>query len=140
MVKDTMNDMREHVWRSTDIDTGTQSTETLKKELYERITEEIKKAIPANQVERVEHNIQTSIEKAVSESVKTPSEQELIEAITEIRKFSSPANVHTISSYLKRPAGNVASSLIQLRSLGKVTWEGAGSGLSSSQDIKIITQ
>jgi uncharacterized membrane-anchored protein YhcB (DUF1043 family) len=138
MVKDTMTDMRQHVWRTTDLDADRHKYEKLKNELYKELSEVVKKEIPAGKLDGIETKLRSSINKAVTVSIKKPSEKDIIAAIDFLRFKNTQVSVNTISAHLKLNPSGVARVLLSMRAKEKVKWEGMKSGISASQEVELV--
>jgi membrane-associated HD superfamily phosphohydrolase len=138
MVKDTMTDMRQHVWRATDLDTDRHKYEKLKNELYKELSEVVKKEIPSGKLDEIERKLHSSINKAVTGSIEKPSEKDILAAIYFLRSKQTQVSVNTISAHLKLNPSDVASALMSMRAEGKFKWEGMKTGIRASQDIELV--
>lgn len=138
MVKDTMTDMRQHVWRLNDEDTDKNKNEKLKNELYKELSEVVKKEIPSGKLNEFERKLQSSINKAVTVSIEKPLETDIVAAINFLKSKQTQVSVNTISAYLRLHPSEVASKLLSMGSTGKVTWDGPKDGIISTQAVKLV--
>lgn len=138
MVKDTVSDMRQHVWKKNEESPDDQKANEIKERLFKELSELIRKEIPKERSDLVEKELKESINKAVPKMDADIEDERIVEAIKFIQSNSSVANVYSISAYLRERPEPVAHALLRMGETNIVKWKGMeNGGISSSERIDL---
>jgi hypothetical protein len=146
MVKDTVSDMRKHVWRAEDTtqDISDDKLEKLKKELSEEFSKNVTESPHKKEIEEISEKVKYLIDKAVDKSAnisKDAFRTQVVCAIQELGHLGRKVTFKDIASYLDSEDLDVVSALFHLREIEMVKWgsfKGKGKvGLSGADSITL---
>ncbi|MDO8273244.1 MAG: hypothetical protein Q7U82_15225 [Gammaproteobacteria bacterium] len=127
MVKDTVSDMRKHVWRKEETE-GSLSDErvlALKSELLEEINSNFKKLSGDFQQEDLSNKIKSIVEKAVNKTAEIsqkPTSEQVLSAIERLWETGASVTYSAIANRLGVADNDVVGTLFSLRGAGKISW------------------
>ncbi len=137
MVKDTMNDMRQHVWQSDRLPNSNNDRYTqLKEELLKEFESSLSNKVDTNKLDSIREDIDRLLEKAVNESrnvTKEITRENLLEIAQELFDAGTIITLKLIAENLGVEEREVVSEMFSLKESGDFKW--SGGGLSSSTSI-----
>jgi len=144
MVKDTVSDMRKHVWKADDNekDISEDKLSQLKSELSAELAENFKNGDQRQEISALKEKLSELLDKAVEKSAsisKESIEGEVLECIKELGEYGRKVTMGDIISYLDFDEKRIVHAIFTLKEQGKITWgEGRKSkGLRSDDNIQI---
>ncbi|EMI1451430.1 TPA: hypothetical protein ACKR0U_003445 [Proteus mirabilis] len=150
MMKDTVGDMRQHIYHKQDSNETfgnelSKIKETLAKELKETIENKLKGSINNDKkINELEKELNKLIENKFNKAIVNDERRstELEEKIYRFIKINKNISVSTIYIYFKNKLSKKESDkfyqiLFSLRSQGKITWDGNENEIASTDIIKL---
>lgn len=144
MVKDTVSDMRKHVWKSdgTEKDISEEKLIQLKSELSVELAESLNNGDQRQEISELKKKLSELLDKAVEKSAnisKESIEGEVLECIKELGEYGRKVRASDIFGYLDIEEQPIAHAMFSLRKQGKINWgEGRKSvGLSANMEINV---
>lgn len=140
MVKDTMNDMRHHVWQSDRLPPSNEARYTqLKEELLGEFEESLSKKVDTEKLDSIRDDLNSLLEKAVSKSrivSKDITKELVLQTIQDLFSENRPITLKTIAESLHTEVKEIVSEVFSLRTSGEVQW--SGEGLSATAPISLL--
>lgn len=143
MVKDTMNDMRQHVWHSDQLPNNNEKYEKIKKELLGEFKKSISNKVDNSKLESLKGELEGLIDKAVSQSKEVSEESihnSVIGAIRVLSHKGIKADLRAIEKETGLSESTVVDAIFVLRKLGTLSWEGEESSLGMNQNIWLVSE
>lgn len=137
MMKDTVDDMRNHIWKRQDGAASEGLSETLKHEIEQRV----KVAVEAAGIgsKEKQEKVTKAVESVVESLVKTNQDRLLsaeADKVMDVIRFSGEVTPRELATILGMDIGHlVTSHLFPLRESGKITWPGSKNKLNYSAKI-----
>ena len=135
MMRDTVTDMRKHIWKEPSTDESISANEELRAEITNQIDEILsKRSGTTNDAEGLKNELERTIEEMfqIRES-RTSTSNDL--RILKLIKALGKARVDRLTEILEESSNDIAMGLFRLRRARKVTWEGQENVLSSDTVI-----
>lgn len=144
MVKDTVSDMRRHVWKADEEEKNIpdEKLKQLKSELSEELAESFKNSDQRKEIRDLQEKLSGLLNKAVEESAnisKSSIESEVLDCLKELGEYGRKVTMPDVVSYLKLDEKTVVHALFSLRRQGKVSWNNSKSskGLRFDDNIQV---
>ncbi|EKL5296837.1 hypothetical protein QPI28_004462 [Vibrio parahaemolyticus] len=132
MVKDTMNDMRQHVWNSDSVkDKEDDRLKTLKEELTKEFNSELATKLKGSNINDIELKVEELVARAIKKSVAFGNTQESERIIAAIRTLASTKRRITLNGLcdlLNEAEESLVGHLFDLKHNGVIDWKGDGLG------------
>ncbi|MEC4090115.1 hypothetical protein [Pseudoalteromonas rubra] len=141
MVKDTVSDMRNHVWRNDQqTDESENNISHLKEELRSEFQKGLEQAASKNDIKQMHAKVNELIDSTV-EKVSYATKQPEVEYVFETIKnqiadegYTTPAK---LKSELDMTSRRISLALFRLRKDGKINWSGSSNQIWSDSHIDI---
>lgn len=146
MVKDTVSDMRKHVWKADDADIGIpdEKLQQLKLELSKELAENFKNSDQKKEIKELQEKLSGLLDKAVEKSVsisKASIESEVLDCLRELGEYGRKVTMPDVVSYLDSDEKIIVPALFRLKRQEKITWgSGRKSGALNSDDNIQVTK
>lgn len=139
IMKDTVTDMREHIWKAPAEAKKEHVDAKIKKELESEVTAIIEKQKGTElRVDKLTKELERVVEGAVNKNRKLKGDA-LEETILKVLPTLNNPTMNTLQKYLNASIDDIASALFQLGNKGKLIWDGyKDRGISSSERIKVV--
>ncbi|HCH1723118.1 TPA: hypothetical protein NKR29_004580 [Vibrio parahaemolyticus] len=132
MVKDTMNDMRQHVWNSDSVkDKEDDRLKTLKEELTKEFNSELATKLKGSNINDIELKVEELVARAIKKSVAFGNTQESERIIAAIRTLASTKRritLNVLCDLLNEAEESLVGHLFDLKHDGVIDWKGDGLG------------
>jgi hypothetical protein len=136
MMKETVGDMREHIWKApTPFNTENDITEKIKQNIIDELPKIIKEQImPGKSLEELNDkvsNVTSIVEKIIEQSVAeskkedTEDEQIIINFLKENDDLGFDISLNNLTMHLKWPIDRIVNTLFEMRQKGILSWDGA---------------
>jgi len=140
MVKDTVSDMRKHVWKADEVEeeVSKNKLDDLKSELLKELSLSFNNGDQQEEIENLKSKVSELLEKAVDKSANISNnvfEQEVLDCIKELGEYGRAVYYPEVSSYLGLDEKKVVPILFSLKKQEKITW--GRKGLSSKDSIQV---
>jgi len=127
MVKDTVSDMRKHVWKADDTekDISDKKLEQLKSELSAELAESFKNGDQKKEIRDLQDKLSELLDKAVEKSAiisKASVESKVLDCLKELGEFGRKVTMPDIVSYLNIDEQTIIHALFSLNKQGKISW------------------
>ncbi|ELI5417815.1 hypothetical protein RRJ93_004453 [Vibrio parahaemolyticus] len=140
MVKDTMNDMRQHVWNSDSVLSKEEDRiNKLREDLTKEINAELSNKLNGQNIPNIESKIEELVGKALHNSVSYESEQGSVQLLETITRFANTGRKITLTSlcdHLSVEEDSIVGNLFRFKREGVIDW--SGSSLSGNTPITFI--
>lgn len=144
MVKDTVSDMRKHVWKAdgAEKDISDEKLEQLKSELSAELAESFKNGEQKKEISDLQEKLSELLDKAVEKSAnisKASVESEVLNCLKELGEFGRKVTVSNVISYLDIEEKIIVPALFSLKKQGKISWgkNENSKGLRSDDNIHV---
>lgn len=142
MVKDTVSDMRKHVWKADEIekDIPKDKLDELKAELLNELSLSFSNGNQKQEITELKNKVSELLEKAVDKSanISTDSfEKKVLECLKEMGEYGRKVNYPDVASYLEKDEKSVVLALFSLKKKKLIEWKKAhgGGGLGPIDNI-----
>lgn len=144
MVKDTVSDMRKHVWRGDESKKNIPDEKLvqLKSELSAELAESFKNSDQKKEIRDLQEKLSELLNKAVEKSAnisKASAENEVLSCIKELGEFGRKVTTSDVISYLSLDESTVVNALFSLKNQKKISWgeSGKSKGLRLDDNIQV---
>ncbi|BCV54221.1 hypothetical protein [Shewanella algae] len=135
MVKDTMNDMRQHVWNSDSVkDKEGDRLNTLKEELTKEFNSELATKLKSSNINDIELKVEELVARAINKSVAFGNTQESERIIAVMRALASTKRRITLNGLcdlLNVAEESLVGPLFNLKRDGVIDWNGDALGAAT---------
>lgn len=146
MVKDTVSDMRRHVWKADEAEKAIpdEKLKQLKSELSEELAESFSNGEQKKEIRDLQEKLSELLNKAVEKSAsisKASVEDEVLDCLKELGKYGRKVTMSDVISYLDFDENTIAHALFSLKRQQKITWgkNENRKGLSLDDNIQITS-
>lgn len=144
MMKDTVSDMRKHIWNKPSVESDINSTKEISDSLKSEIELQVSKALQSagindqNKNQELSKKLEESIEEIFQKSKRRKQSIKSARVLSTIAEVQ-PITVKALSALLNLNEDDLAiEHLFQLREKGEITWDGAENMLNSDSKIKLV--
>ncbi len=144
MVKDTVSDMRKHVWKADDADNSIpdEKLQQLKLELSKELAENFKNGNQKQEIKELQEKLSGLLDKAVEKSVnisKASIESEVLDCLKELGEYGRKVTLSDLVSYIDADEKTIAHALFSLKRQEKITWGNGrkSRGLTTEDNIQV---
>lgn len=128
MVKDTVSDMRKHVWKADDIekDMPRDKLDDLKAELLKELSSNFSDGTQKREISDLKEKVSQLLEKAVDKSANIFSdsfEKEVLECLKELGECGRVINYPDVVAYMDEDEKRVITALFSLKRKQMISWD-----------------
>ena len=143
MMKDTVTDMRKHIWRDPSVTEDTQSifADTLKEEIESRVKEVL--AAEGISSKDKQEDLSRQIESVVEKALKEKREAKSVTSQSRIRntlRKQSPIKVRELAAALNADLPDIVGDLFDMRKKNIVVWDGDEGMLHDENAVSLASQ
>lgn len=137
MMKDTVSDMRKHIWNKPSEETG-ELSQLIKQEIESQVSSVLESSgVKGSNREEIAKRLEDVMEN-VLKSAKLRKKSVKSEPVLEAIKEHQPISMKKVAEYLDMDFDDLAiNHLFPLREMGKITWDGPSARLSHDNLLSI---
>ena len=140
IMKDTVTDMRRHIWNVPSDDAATVSDE-MREEIRAQVAEvlEGQPEVDPAQLDELKQKLESALKALLEKSREAKLTKDSQSVMAAIREHG-PLNLESLAKVLGVPEGDVVDQVFALRREGTITWSGSENALSNSDLISFVEE